>query len=303
MDVVKSARLFLAIVETGSLSAVARAWGVAPSTVTLLLQQLEERVGTRLLFRTTRQLSLTKDGEHFLERSRKILDDLDDLMEGFREEGALQGHIKITVTNDFGREHIAPLVHAFMNENPQVTIELFLSDQMINLVEGSFDVGIRTGPLQDSDLRARMLLRGKKIVCASPDYWDSHGRPSHPKDLTRHNCLLLGSGGDIQSHWIFKEGTKALRVRVSGDRMINDGQTARQWAVMGAGVVVKSSFDVAKDIKAGRLEPVLLDYTQEATNLYAVSAPWGIHARRTSALLDFLSAELAKQVTLAPFDD
>ena len=251
MDVVKSARLFLAIVETGSLSAVARSWGVAPSTVTLLLQQLEDRVGTRLLFRTTRQLSLTRDGERFLERSRKILDDLDDLIDGFGEEGSLQGHIKMTATNDFGREHIAPLVHAFMQDHPQVTIELLLSDLMINLVEGSFDVGIRTGPLPDSDLKARLLLRGKKLVCASPDYWARHGRPSHPKDLVDHNCLLLGVGGDMQSHWTFKDGAKSFRVRVSGDRMINDGQIVRQWSVMGAGVVMKSSFDVLKDIKAG----------------------------------------------------
>ena len=294
MDVVKSARLFLAIVETGSLSAVARSWGVAPSTVTLLLQQLEDRVGTRLLFRTTRQLSLTRDGERFLERSRKILDDLDDLIDGFGEEGSLQGHIKMTATNDFGREHIAPLVHAFMQDHPQVTIELLLSDLMINLVEGSFDVGIRTGPLPDSDLKARLLLRGKKLVCASPDYWARHGRPSHPKDLVDHNCLLLGVGGDMQSHWTFKDGAKSFRVRVSGDRMINDGQIVRQWSVMGAGVVMKSSFDVLKDIKAGRLEPVLMDYTRESTNLYAVSAPWGVHARRTSVLLDFLSGELAK---------
>lgn len=293
MDTLKMMRLVLAVAEKGSLSAVARSWGVAPSTVTLGLQRLEAQLGTQLVLRSTRQMSLTPEGERFLDRARRILADLDEVMAGSEGEGPLTGALRVTATNDLGRLRIVPLLDSFMRAHPGVTLELLLSDRLVDLVEGGFDLALRTGPLRDSELTARLLLRGRKQVCAAPAYWDRMGRPAHPQDLARHNCLVLSPPGERQANWTFREGEKRLKVRVGGDRQVNDGQTLRDWAVAGAGVVLKSGFDVAHDIAAGRLEPVLEGFTTEATNLYAVS-PRLHGSRRVQALVEHLSRGLAE---------
>ncbi|WP_138465762.1 LysR family transcriptional regulator [Poseidonocella sp. HB161398] len=293
MDDPRLMRLFVAIAEQGSLSAVARGWGVAPSTVTHGLKRLEERLGAQLVLRSTRRLSLTPEGARFLTDCRRILSDLEEVMSGFAERGPLKGQIRVTATNDLGRQRIAPLVHSFMELNPGLLVQLFLSDTVVDLVEGGFDFGIRTGPLRDSDLKARLLLRGRKRVCAAPAYWDRHGRPEHPRDLAEHDCLTLSMPGDTQAFWGFRDGETRFRQRVAGTRLVNDGQVLRDWAVAGAGVAFKSSFDIAADVAAGRLETVLDSFTTESTNLYAVFAPRAQESRRVRALAEHLSDGLA----------
>ncbi|MAC77786.1 MAG: LysR family transcriptional regulator [Rhodobacteraceae bacterium] len=292
MDVLRTMRLFVAISETGSLSAVARRWGVAPSTVSLGLQQLEAQLGAQLVLRTTRQLSLTSEGEMFLARSRRVLAEVDDAMRAFGEAGRLSGHLRITATNDLGRARVAPLLDRFLTDHPGVTADLFLSDQVVDLVEGGFDIGIRTGPLPSSDLKARLLLRGHKSVCAAPDYWKRRGKPAHPRDLADHDCILLGGPGEAQVFWTFREEGRAFRIRVTGPRQANDGETLRHWAIAGGGVVMKSSFDVAEDLAAGRLETALDAFTTEATNLYAVTPPREHAPRRVGMFMDMLSRGL-----------
>jgi len=289
--------MFVAIADHANLSAVARAWGVAPSTVTHGLKRLEDQLGVQLVLRTTRHLSLTPEGEWFSEKCRGILADLDEVMTGFSEQGELTGRIRITATNDLGRQLIAPLIDAFMGEHPGLRVHLFLSDTVVDLVDAGFDVGIRTGPLRDSELKARLLLRGRKCVCASPDYWKRRGKPQHPRELSDHNCLVLGSPDETQMSWSFRDGATRFRVRVAGDRTVNDGQALKDWAVAGAGVVMKSVFDVADDLAAGRLETALDAYNSEATNLYAVFPPRGHDSRRVRALLDYLSQGLARSVS------
>lgn len=292
MDAFKTMRLFVAIAEGGSLSAVARDWSVAPSTVTYGLQQLEDRLGAQLVVRTTRRLSLTEEGERFLRESRRILSDVDEVMTGLTEDGALSGNIRLTSTNDLGRQRVAPLVDAFMRDNPALTVELSLSDGIVDLVAGGYDLAIRTGPLRDSDMKARLLMRGQKNICAAPAYWRRHGKPSHPGDLARHNCLLLGEPGERHAAWAFRDGAERFRVRVSGDRQVNDGEALRQWAIAGAGVVQKSSFDIAEDIRQGRLETALEPFTAEATNLYAVSPPRQYESRRVRRFVDYLARHM-----------
>lgn len=293
MDAFRTMRLFVAIAEGGTLSCVARDWGVAPSTVTYGLQQLEETLGTQLVVRTTRRLSLTQEGHRFLQECRRILSDVEEVMSGLADQGPLSGNIRVTSTNDLGRQRIAPLVDSFMRENPKVTIELYLGDGIVDLVEGGFDLAVRTGPLRDSDLKARLLLRGQKNICASPTYWERHGKPSHPSELTDHNCMLLGEPGERHASWAFRNGNDRFRVRVSGNRQVNDGEALRQWAIAGAGVVQKSSFDIADDIRTGRLETALESFTSEATNLYAVSPPRQYESLRVRAFVDYLVANLS----------
>lgn len=267
--------------------------------MTLGLQKLEQRTGVRLVTRTTRRLSLTPEGERFLLDCRRILADLDEAMDGIADRGPLKGEIRITATNDFGRQRLAPLIDAFMQAHPGVEVALMLTDAVVDLAEDGYDLALRVGQLRDSRLTARLLVRGSRSICASPDYWERMGRPRHPRDLARHNCMVLARPGAPQSQWVFQEGGRPFSVRVSGDRSANDGGALREWAVSGAGVVLKWNFDIEADLAANRLETVLDDFAPAENNLYAVHPAGRRAARRVSALIDFLAANL-KEVTASP---
>lgn len=294
MDQFALLRLFLAIADGGSLSAAARVTGQATSTVSEGLRRLEDRLGVRLFLRSTRHLSLTPEGMRFLADSRRILNDLDEAMGSLSENGPLKGEIRLTSLIDFGRTRLEPLLSEFMHLHPGVGISLTLSDGVIDLIEDGFDLGIRTGPLSDSRLSVQLLLRGRRLVCAAPSYWEAHGEPAHPRDLSAHNCLILMRPGAPQTQWQFREGRRAFSVRVSGTHNSNDGSVLRKWAIDGAGVVLKSEFDVAEDLRCGRLQSVLSEFTREETNLYAVSPLGKRSSRRVTALLDFLRGHLRR---------
>lgn len=282
----------MAVADLGSLSAVARAQALSPSTVTLSLQRLEDRVGARLITRTTRRLSLTPEGERFLSDCRRILADLDEAMDAVADRGPLRGEIRLTATNDLGRNILAPLVHDFMDANPGVQVTLMLSDGVIGLVEDSYDLALRMGQLPDSSLTARLLMRGSRRIRAAPSYWRRHGKPEHPRDLVRHNCMVLARPGAPQSSWQFQENGRVFGVRVHGDRTANDGGALRHWAIAGAGVVLKFDLDIALDLAAGRLEAVLDGFRLDDVNLYAVHPAGRRPSRRVSALIDFLADRL-----------
>jgi DNA-binding transcriptional LysR family regulator len=292
MDQLNLLRLYVAVADLGSLSAVARAQSLSPSTVTLSLQQLEARVGARLVTRTTRRLSFTPDGERFLTDCRRILAELDEAMSAVADRGPLRGDIRLTATNDLGRNTLAPLVHDFMEANTGVQITLMLSDGVIDLVEDSYDLALRLGQLPDSGLTARLLVRGSRRICAAPSYWQRQGKPEHPRDLARHNCMVLARPGAPQSSWQFQENGRVFGVRVQGNRMANDGGTLRQWAIAGAGVVLKSDLDITRDLAAGRLETVLDGFRINDVNLYAVHPAGRRPSRRVAALINFLASRL-----------
>lgn len=297
MDVVETLRIFVLIAETRSLSGVARARGVSPSTVTLSLQKLEDRARAALVNRTTRRLSLTPEGERLLENARRILADIDQALDTLGEDGAVAGDIRITSTNDLGRSRIAPLVDSFMALHPHVRIHLILTDSVIDLVQEGYDLGIRTGPLQDSRLRARLLMRGGRRICAAPDYWRRTGRPGHPRDLSGHNCMVLARPGAPQNNWRFIEDGREFSVKVDGDRSANDGEALRRWAIIGNGVVLKADWDIVEDRTTGRLESVLDDFMLDDINLYAVYPAGHVTPRRIDAFLDHLSEHFAKTGT------
>ncbi len=292
MDLLAHIRTFLNIVDRGSLAAAAKADGIAPSAVTASLQRLEAHVGATLILRSTRRLSLTAQGERFLSQGRRILAEIDDAVEQVREEGPLRGTIRLTSINDFGRSHLSGLIDSFQALHPQVRFELSLEDDVVDLVDSGFDLAIRTGPLADSRLTARLIQRGGRSVCASPVYWARHGKPKRPEDLAYHNCLFLARPGAPQSTWRFREGRRTLGVRVSGNRTANDGGLLRQWAIDGAGVVLKSDYDIRADIAARRLETVLEDYRGDDVNLFAVHASGRGLSRRAHAFIDHLAKAL-----------
>ncbi|QBR41242.1 LysR family transcriptional regulator [Kerstersia gyiorum] len=291
MDQLSLFRLFVAIAENGSLAAAARAMAVAPSVVTQGLQRLEEMVGVLLITRTTRRLSLTTEGERFLADCRRILAEIQEAVDSLSDQGPLRGDIRVTATNDFGRNSLAPVIDEFIRSHPEVCIALFLSDSVVDLAEGGFDVALRMGALGKSRPDRRLLIRGTRQVCAAPDYWRRRGKPSHPSDLRDHNCMVLARPDAPQSIWYFQDGSKEFGVRVGGDRSANEGATLRNWAIAGAGVVLKSSIDIAADVAAGRLVPVLGEYElaeRHLYNLYAVIASGRRQSKRVKAFVDYL---------------
>jgi len=295
MDRFESMALFVEIAERGSLAAVARARNVAPSTVTLALQRLEDRLGARLFARSTRRLSLTSEGERFREDCVRILAELAEsecAVAGQRR--GIHGLLRVTCTNDFGRTHLAPIVHDFLREHPGVRVELLLSDAVLDLIDERIDLALRFGPLVDSRLQARRLFSSRRAVCAAPTYWKRHACPHHPSELARHNCLVLARRGAPQASWPFRDpGTDAtFQVHVSGDRTANDGGVLRAWALDGAGVIWKSAWDVEHDIREGKLVPVLDAFALPSTELHAVHTGGRNPSRRLTVFLDFLEAHL-----------
>ena len=290
MDTLDALRLFIGIAEAGTLSAAARQQSVATSTVTVALQQLETQAGARLITRSTRRLSFTYEGRQFLADPRRLLADWDASIGGVKD-GPLKGPIKITATQHFGREELVPLIDKFMTRHPGVQVSLLLSDGVIDLVEHDLDLALRNGPLSESNLKARLLVRGRRVVCAAPSYWKNHGMPVYPKELGDLNCLVVFRSGTPFSTWPFIVDGKPIAVRVAGDRVANDGGVLRQWAVAGHGVIIRPAWDIRSDLASGRLVPALTGFMPENANLYAVTSS-GTSSHRVRAFIDFLAEEL-----------
>lgn len=294
MDTLDALRLFVSIAETGSLTAAARQQTVAPSTVTLALQQLEERAATRLITRSTRRLTFTHEGERFLIDARRLLADWEGAMDGVKQGGPLQGPIRVTATSDFGRLRLAPLLDRFLDQHPAIQVELLLGDGVIDMIERGLDVALRNGPLVDSTLRSRLLVSSRRIICATPAYWDAHGRPEHPDQLAEHNCLVLYRPGVPFATWPFVIEGRPVAVRVAGNRVANDGGVLRHWAMQGYGPMIKNIWEVRREIDEGILETVLDDFARPHVDLYAVTAS-KTPSRRVSALVDFLALQLGRE--------
>lgn len=291
MDRIDALRLLLDVSETGSFSGVARQRAIATSTVGLAVSQLEQELGVSLLTRSTRKLVFTHEGEILLADARRIVSEWDAAVGGMREDGPLSGPIRVTATNDFGRVRLRPLLDAFQARHPGITITLLLSDSAVDLIEEHMDLAIRSGPLPDSAMRARKLIRGPRVICASPAYWARAGVPTHPAQLGDHNCIVLARPGAPLSAWPFRDGDKVVTVKVRGDRQASDGDVLREWGTAGHGVISKNRWDVAGELAAGTLVTALDDYIPWQVDLFAVLAGTP-PSRRVAALVDFLAAEL-----------
>ncbi|MCR6630620.1 MAG: LysR substrate-binding domain-containing protein [Magnetospirillum sp.] len=292
MDRVREMEVFAQVAASGSLSAAARVLGLSVGAVSKNLAALEGRLGTRLLLRTTRSLSLSAEGEAFLPRVRALLADLAEAEASVAaDEGPLSGFLRVTASAAFGRTHMAPLVAEFLRLHPGLRLHLLLTDTILDLVEGNVDVALRFGVLADSRLVARRLAPNWRVVCASPAYLDRVGRPHSPAELARHECLVIGDGNERVWHFVGPDGDTA--VRVGGRLASNNGEVVHAWALDGLGVVLKSVWDVEGDLAAGRLVPVLQEWRSPDTALHAVSPAARARAPRVRRFVDFVAAQLA----------
>ncbi len=266
----KELTAFTATATRGSLSAAARAEGVTPAMIGRRLDSLEERLGVRLLTRTTRKLTLTQEGQAFLEDCQRILNDVANAEASVSLGGVkASGHLRITAPAGFGRKHVAPLVMEFLRANPEVTASLDLSDRAVDLVNEGMDCAVRIGELVDSSLVGVRLGEMRRVVVASPAYLQRHGVPRTLADLAGHRCLsLVGQGG-----WSFHDPSRPERtvtMRVAGPFDCNDGAVLHEWTLAGMGLAWRSVWEVGDDLRWGRLVSVLDEFAPPPVGIHAV---------------------------------
>lgn len=283
---------FSVVARKDSLSAAARELDITPPAVTKRLAQMEQRIGVRLVNRTTRTLSLTSEGELYLEHANRILAAMRDMEEQLRaSRDAPQGLLRVNATLGFGRTTIAPLVSKFARRYPDVEVQLQLTDRPINLVEEAFDLGIRFGELPDVRLSARRILSNRRFLCAAPSYLKKHGAPAAPEELGRHNCIVHRQNDDAHGIWRLQKGRKTETVKVGGTLSSNDGDVVLNWALEGHGILVRSEWDVAKYLQSGRLCIVLSEYTLAPADLFVFYPSRRNLPAKVRAFIDFLAAE------------
>jgi DNA-binding transcriptional LysR family regulator len=282
--------IFARVVEARSFTAAAAALDLSKSAVSKQVARLEDRLGARLLNRTTRRLSLTEVGAAFYERCARILAEVEDaeLAVG-RLQDAPRGTLRINAPMSFGQLHLAPAVADFLNGHPGLAIDLTLNDRIVDLVEEGYDVAIRISRLADSSLIARRLVPSRRVVCGSPAYFERHGVPRHPADLRRHNCLLYSYLPSAEE-WRFIGPDGPAAVRVSGTLRANNGDALEAAMLTGLGVALQPTFIAGRDLQAGRLVAVMPDYVDESASVYAVY-PHSRHlSAKVRAFIDFLAA-------------
>ncbi|TBU97144.1 LysR family transcriptional regulator [Phytopseudomonas dryadis] len=284
-------RLFERILRAGNLSAAARELDLSLAVVSKRLARLEARVGVRLLQRTTRRLAPTEEGRLFHAHCRRILDEVDvaEAMLLQRRE-QVDGLLRISAPFGFGRRQLIPLIATFRKQYPELRIQLNLGDALVDLLEHEVDIAIRFGTPADSSLIARQLAPNNRVLCASPSYLDWHGRPTHPEQLHTHSCLLIGD--QERMHWRFEQDGVPLQVRVQASILCNDGEAAHALALQGQGIVSKSIWDVAADLRAGRLERVLPRYRLPDAPLHALYPTSRQQVPRVRRFVEFLGERL-----------
>ncbi|HEY5799988.1 MAG TPA: LysR family transcriptional regulator [Burkholderiaceae bacterium] len=288
MDQFKQISTFVDVVARGSLSAAARAEGVAPAMISRRLDALEQRLKVKLLQRTTRRLALTDEGTAFLEDCQRILLELEEAESAVAERSMLaSGHLLVSAPAGFGRQHVAPLLPELLARHPDLQVTLNLNDRMVDLIGEGYDVAIRIAELSDSNLVGVKLADNKRVVVAAPAYLAAHGTPATPADLARHNCLAFSAGGS-QRGWTFLQDGKQVTLRVQGTLVCNDGAVLHDWALAGQGLAWRSMWEVGAEIAAGKLVPVLEHYAAPGSDIYAVFGQRRHLPLRIRVFIDYL---------------
>jgi DNA-binding transcriptional LysR family regulator len=275
MDKLKQLESFVSVATRGSLTAAAKAEGVAPAIMGRRLDALEERLGVKLLVRTTRRLTLTHEGSAFLEDCQRLLADVANAEASVSAGGVkASGHLRITAPAGFGRRHVAPLVPRFREEHKDVTVSLNLTDRVIDLGGEGYDCAVRVGDLPDSSLVSVRLADNRRMCVATPEYLRRNGTPQHPNDLSRFDCLPLSSDASQSRGWAFRvpkgDGFEVVHLRPGGPLDCSDGQVLHEWCLQGYGIAWRSTWEVEADIATGRLVEVLAEFAAPPNGIHAM---------------------------------
>ena len=308
MDKLKQLESFVSVVARGSLTAAAKAEGVAPAIMGRRLDALEERLGVKLLVRTTRRISLTHEGGVFLEDCQRLLADIANAEASVSAGGIkASGHLRITAPAGFGRRHVAPLVTRFREQHADVIISLNLSDRVVDLTGEGFDCAVRVGDLPDSSLVSVRLADNRRLCVATPGYLKKFGTPQHPTELARFDCLTLSSEASQTRGWAFRvprnakgrqhegihadavsSGDELIHLRPGGPLDCSDGQVLHDWCLAGYGIAWRSTWEVEAEVAAGQLVAVLEDFAAPPNGIYAVFPQRKHLPLRVRLWIDFL---------------
>ena len=271
MDRLKQIESFTAVAVKGSLTAAANAEGVAPAVIGRRIDALEERLGVKLMVRTTRRITLTHEGSAFLEDCQRLLADLANAEASVSAGGVkASGHLRITAPAGFGRRHVAPLVPDFLAQHPDTSLSLNLSDRVVDIVNEGYDCAVRVGDLPDSSLISARLADNRRLCVATPAYLARAGVPATPADLGRHQCLTLSSDASQSRGWAFVVDGEVTHLRPSGQLDCSDGQVLHDWCVRGLGLAWRSTWEVEQEVARGELQVVLQDFAAPPNGIYAV---------------------------------
>jgi DNA-binding transcriptional LysR family regulator len=299
MDKFKQMESFVSVAQRGSLTAAAKAEGVAPAIMGRRLDGLEEQLGVKLLIRTTRRITLTHEGSAFLEDCQRLLADLANAEASVSAGGVkASGHLRMTAPGGFGRRHVAPLVPLFHALHPDVTVSLNLSDRVVDIAGEGFDCAVRVGDMPDSSLVSVRLADNRRLCVATPDYLARHGVPKQPSDLARFDCLSLSSDASQTRGWAFKlpkaDGFEVVYLKPSGPLDCSDGQVLHDWCLRGWGIAWRSTWEVEAEISEGKLVSVLEDFAAPPNGIYAVFPQRKHLALRVRLWIDFLKLHYSR---------
>lgn len=289
---------FVRVVDRGSFAAAAADLGVTPSALSKLVTRIEERLGVRLLTRSTRKLTLTAEGDLFAQRSRDILNSIESAeAEVTASRNIPRGHLHISVGTAFAKRKLAPLLPQFVARYPEITLQIDLSDRQVDLVAEQVDVAIRSGALADSTLVARKILEAKRVICASPAYLEKHGIPKTPADLRKHTCLVI-TGFAALSRWPFRTDEGINRLTISGPFMTDNADLLLDMAIAGLGIARLADFMMNDAIRDGTLVPLLTDvHLDEPFPIHALTVSGRHRAPRVKAFIDFLVEHFGDQTS------
>lgn len=289
MALLDNIRVFVRVVELGSFSAAGRNLRLSPAVVSHRIQKLEGHVGVRLLNRTTRQVQPTEQGMLYYEACLEVLRAVEQAETSVAGAGAApRGTLKVTAPLVFGRRILAPLIPEFQATSPNVEVQLRMSDHLLDLIKEGVDAAVRLSVPADSSLVIRKIADCPRLLCAAPAYLEAHGEPTTPEDLKDHNCLLLRYSGSRQFRWTLNSPKGQVTLNVGGRLDADDSDVLTQWAVAGHGIVMKPVWEVADDLRAGRLKPVLTDFPPEPLTLGVLYPHRRLLPAKVRAFADFL---------------
>ncbi|MHC8292700.1 LysR family transcriptional regulator [Pseudomonas sp. LB3P58] len=294
MDRLAAMETFVYVVETGSFSAAARRLNIGQPAVSKAIAQLESRLAVRLLLRSTRGLTPTEAGLAFFERAKRAIEESDEADNAARGAASgLTGNLRICAAVTFGRIHIVPHLGPFLDQNPDLNIDLMLDDRNINLVEEGVDIALRMGALSDSGLTARKIAECRRVVLGTPAYFEKHGEPTCPADLCKHQAVVYALGGG--ANWQFHNANEEQSVIISGRIRVSAAEGLREAVLAHLGLTMASEWMFAPELASGAVREVMTDWTLPNQDLWAVFPTGRMASAKARAFVEYVQGLLTKE--------
>lgn len=294
MDRLAAMETFVYVVETGSFSAAAKRLNVGQPAVSKTIAQLEARLAVRLLLRSTRGLTPTEAGLAFFDRAKRAIEEANEADNAARGAASgLTGNLRICAAVTFGRQHIVPYLGPFLDQNPDLNIDLMLDDRNINLVEEGVDIALRMRVLSDSGLTARKIAECRRVVLGTPQYFEKHGEPACPADLTKHQAVVYTLGGG--AHWPFKKAGEEQPVIISGRIRANAAEGLREAVLAHLGLTMASEWMFSQELASGVVKEVMSDWALPNQDLWAVFPTGRMASAKARAFVDYVQGLMAKK--------